>query len=73
MAIDRKGNILVVDALLSSIHIFSPKGKLIATVGEKGGKNGYFNFPNDIAVRFDDVVYIADKENNRIQAVKLIY
>jgi DNA-binding beta-propeller fold protein YncE len=73
LAIDRKGNLLVLDAILSKILVISPQGKIIAKIGQRGGGNAQFNFPNDIAVRPDGVIYIADKDNNRIQAVRIKY
>ncbi len=73
MAIDKKGNLLVIDALNSNILVFSPKGELLARLGSRGGGSGYFNFPNDIAVRPDGIIFVADKESNRIQAIRITY
>ncbi len=73
LAVDKNGNLLVIDALLSEIIIFSPQGKIITRLGRRGASNSQFNFPNDIAVRQDGVILIADKDNNRVQAVRLNY
>ncbi len=73
ITLDKKGNVIVIDALRSKILIITPQGKLLKELGSRGSKEAEFNFPNDIAVRPDGALYVADKDNNRIQAVKLHY
>lgn len=63
-------NIYVADAFHFNIKIFSNTGKKLAEMGKRGADEGYFNFPNGIEVASDKTVYVVEKENNRIQAVR---
>lgn len=65
------GNIYLMDAFDSQIKVISPKGKIIAEMGKRGTENGMFNLPNGIAMDEDKTIYVVDKENNRVQAVRL--
>ncbi len=49
------------------VHRFSPDGKLIMSWGEEGEGEGQFAVPHGIFVYKDDTVYVADRENHRIQ------
>lgn len=49
------------------VHHFSPDGKLLHSWGEPGSGPGQFHVPHGIAVDGEGVVYVADRENNRIQ------
>ena len=65
------GNIYVIDSFDFNIKVISPKGKLLAEMGRRGVEDGTFNFPNGIAITGDKIIYVADKGNNRVQAVRL--
>jgi len=68
IALSSTGDMYISDGYGNArIHRFSPDGKLILSWGEPGEKPGQFNLPHDIAVSNDDRVYVADRENNRIQ------
>lgn len=71
IAVGPDGNIYVVDAFDFSIKVLSPDGKLLARVGQRGTDEGTFNFPSGIAITNNGVIYIVDKENNRVQAVRI--
>ncbi|HWJ03838.1 MAG TPA: SMP-30/gluconolactonase/LRE family protein, partial [Verrucomicrobiae bacterium] len=71
MKVGPDGNIYVMDAFDYRIRVYTPEGKLLAAMGKRGTEDGYFNFPNGIAITQDKVIYIADKENNRVQAIRL--
>jgi DNA-binding beta-propeller fold protein YncE len=73
ITLDKKGNVIVIDALRSKILVISSQGKLLKELGSRGSEEAEFNFPNDMVVRPDGVIYVADKDNNRIQAIKLHY
>jgi DNA-binding beta-propeller fold protein YncE len=49
------------------VHRFSPDGRLIASWGEPGRGPGQFHVPHGIAVDRHGTVYVADRENSRLQ------
>lgn len=70
VAIDpRNGEILVADGYGNArVHRFSPDGKrLLKSWGKSGTDTGQFNIVHDIDIDPDGYVYIADRENRRIQ------
>jgi len=71
IAVQSDGSILIADAFRFDIVALSAKGKLVGSYGTRGVDPGQFNFLNDVAVSGDSLV-IADKENGRIQMVRLL-
>ncbi len=68
VALNSAGEIFVADGYGNSrIHKFSPHGQLIHSWGEPGSGPGQFQIPHGIAIDNQDVLYIADRENSRIQ------
>jgi DNA-binding beta-propeller fold protein YncE len=49
------------------IHRFTPDGRLLQSWGEPGSGPGQFHIPHGIAVDRHGTVYVADRENSRIQ------
>jgi sugar lactone lactonase YvrE len=49
------------------IHRFSATGAFIASWGESGSGPGQFNLPHNITVDAHDRLYVADRENHRVQ------
>jgi DNA-binding beta-propeller fold protein YncE len=49
------------------VHKYSPDGKLLFSWGESGTGPGQFNIAHNIATDRDGWVYVADRENHRIQ------
>jgi len=49
------------------VHKYSPDGKLLFSWGESGTGPGQFNIPHNICTDRDGYVYLADRENHRIQ------
>jgi DNA-binding beta-propeller fold protein YncE len=49
------------------VHKFAADGKLLLSWGEPGRGPGQFHLPHGIAVDREGVVYVADRENSRIQ------
>jgi DNA-binding beta-propeller fold protein YncE len=49
------------------VHKFTPDGKLLVSWGEPGDGQGQFKIPHGIAVDRDGRVFVADRENSRLQ------
>ena len=68
VAIAKDGSFYVSDGYENSRIIkFSATGKYLFEWGRKGDKNGEFNIPHGISLDDNGNVYVADRENNRIQ------
>lgn len=64
----RNGDLFVSDGYCnSSIHKFTPDGKLLHSWGEPGTDPGQFNIPHNLCTDSDGYVYVADRDNHRIQ------
>jgi len=62
------GDIIVSDGYgNAAIHIFDPNGKYVKSWGEPGTGSGQFNLPHNICCDLDGWIYVADRENSRIQ------
>jgi len=67
-ALSPKGEIFVSDGYGNScVHKYAPDGKHLATWGETGTGPGQFNIVHNIAADDDGWVYVADRENHRVQ------
>ncbi len=51
----------------SSVHRFSSEGDYISSFGSPGSGPGQFRVPHSIRVSNDGRVYVADRENHRVQ------
>jgi len=71
LALDEKDLLYLIDAFDNSIKVLDTKGKILATLGKKGVKEGEFNQPSSIAYDQNGVFAIADKFNDRVQVVKI--
>jgi DNA-binding beta-propeller fold protein YncE len=68
LAISPNGDLYVADGYGNArIHRFSPDGKLLMSWGEPGSGPGQFHVPHGIAIDRQGTVYVADRENSRIQ------
>ena len=69
VAIDpRNGDFYVSDGYGNArVHKYTPNGKLLFSWGESGTDPGQFNIVHNIATDKDGWVYVADRENHRIQ------
>ena len=64
----RTGEFYVADGYSNArVHKYSPDGKLLFSWGESGTGDGQFNIVHNVVVDKDGWVYIADRENHRIQ------
>ena len=67
-ALSPKGEIYVSDGYQNArVHKFSPDGKLMLSWGEPGTDPGQFNLAHNISCDDDGWVYVADRENHRVQ------
>ncbi len=68
VALSSSGEIYVSDGYGNSrVHKFSPDGTHILSWGTPGDEIGKFNLPHSVWVDDADRVYVADRENHRIQ------
>jgi sugar lactone lactonase YvrE len=51
----------------AQVHCFSPEGKLLFSWGGSGSDPGEFFLPHNILCDADGWVYVADRENHRVQ------
>jgi DNA-binding beta-propeller fold protein YncE len=68
VALAPSGEVYVCDGYGNArIHKFTPDGRLLLSWGEPGTGPGQFRIPHGIAVDSHGIVYVADRENSRIQ------
>lgn len=69
VAIDpRNGDFYVSDGYGNArVHKYTPDGRLLFSWGESGTDPGQFNIAHNIATDRDGWVYVADRENHRVQ------
>lgn len=62
------GDLFITDGYKnSSVHRFSPEGEHILSWGGPGVDPGEFSIPHNVDTDADGYVYVADRENHRIQ------
>ncbi len=67
-ALSPAGDIYVTDGYGNArVHKFAPDGKLLFSWGGSGTSPGEFNLPHNITCDADGWVYVADRENHRVQ------
>lgn len=67
-ALSPQGDIFVSDGYGNArIHKFTPDGKHVMSWGDFGIGPGKFNLPHNITADADGWVYVADRENHRVQ------
>jgi DNA-binding beta-propeller fold protein YncE len=67
-ALSPTGEIYVTDGYKNAhVHKYSPDGKLLLSWGGPGCSPGQFNVPHNICCDADGWVYVADRENHRVQ------
>jgi hypothetical protein len=67
-ALSPKGEIYVSDGYGNAcVHKYTPDGKHIKSWGESGTEPGQFNLVHNIVTDEDGWVYVADRENHRVQ------
>lgn len=67
-ALSLSGELYVADGYGNAcVHKFAPDGTLISSWGEPGSGPGQFHVPHGIAVDSQGIVWVADRENSRLQ------
>jgi DNA-binding beta-propeller fold protein YncE len=67
-ALSPRGDIYVADGYQNArVHKFDPDGRLIASWGSPGSGAGQFQLVHNITTDPDGWVYVADRENHRVQ------
>jgi DNA-binding beta-propeller fold protein YncE len=67
-ALAPNGDIFVSDGYGNArVHRYTPDGRLLFSWGTAGVGPGEFNFPHNILCDADGWVYVADRENHRVQ------
>jgi hypothetical protein len=67
-ALSPRGDIYVTDGYSNArVHKFDPNGKHLLSWGKSGVGPGEFNLPHNVVCDEDGWVYVADRENHRIQ------
>lgn len=68
LALNRRGNLIVVsDSQNHRVQIVTPSGRLVKSFGGFGDEVGKLKHPLGVAIDSDDVIYVADSGNSRIQ------
>lgn len=73
MAVDDKGRLFVVDTTDQMVRVFTTAKSpteppaYVGSFGNQGREDGTFLFPNGLATDTRGRIYVADRENNRIQ------
>jgi DNA-binding beta-propeller fold protein YncE len=65
--VDSAGNLWVVDEGKDQLIKLDSQGKVIYKVGSRGSGEGKLRNPADMAVSSDGIIYVADKNNGRIE------
>ena len=72
LAVAPSGELFITDGYGNArVHRFSAGGELLGSWGEPGDGPGQFQVPHGIAVDSGGLVYVADRENSRIQRFDL--
>ena len=68
LAVAANGDLYVADGYGNArIHKFSPDGQLEFSWGTPGAGPGQFHVPHGIAIDRNGIIYVADRENSRLQ------
>jgi sugar lactone lactonase YvrE len=72
LAIAANGDLFISDGYGNArIHRYSPDGQLKRSWGEPGPRLGQFQVPHGIAISPDQILFVADRENSRLQLFSL--
>ena len=73
VAFGPSGELFISDGYANArIHRFSAGGRLLESWGSPGDEPGQFNLPHNALIQGGDTLYVADRENNRVQVFDLL-
>jgi len=67
LAVEKSGNVIVVDSGNSRLQVFTPEGKFVGKCGGPGKGEGEFNQPWGITLDKAGDILVADWKNHRVQ------
>ena len=67
LAVNKEGHIFVVEIRGHCVSVFTEEGMFLYKFGHEGRAKGEFNCPTYILITPDNLVYVTDGGNNRIQ------
>lgn len=68
VAQDGEGRLWVLDGKKERVVLIDAEGGIVRQFGGGGGKEGYFDDVRDIAITSKGIIYVADYDNDRVQA-----
>ncbi len=72
LAVDKGNRVYTIDNSFDNVQIFNPQGQLLMHFGGPGHLAGAMMMPTDIAI-VNDLIYISDTLNKRIQIFRMLY
>jgi peptidylamidoglycolate lyase len=68
VAVAADGTVFISDGYRNTrVMVFSPKGEFVSQWGTKGNGSGEFNTPHGLALDSAGRIYVADRQNDRVQ------
>ena len=71
IAVNRQGDIAVVDYYGHCVFVFNKEGNCLQQIGKEGTGPGQFKNPNGVSFLNNNEILIADQSNNRIQHINI--
>ena len=71
IAVNRQGDIAVVDNRGHCVFVFNKDGNCLKQIGKEGADPGQFKYPAGVLFLNNNEILIADKSNNRIQHINI--
>ncbi|MCX6058441.1 MAG: hypothetical protein NTW69_09855 [Chloroflexi bacterium] len=68
--LDDRNRLFIVDAVGQNVKVYGVSGdqpEFLYAFGDLGVDDGQFNYPNDVVLFGTNIIYIVDRENNRVQ------
>jgi len=69
VAVDKEGNIYILDTGNHRLQKFNPQGEFLITIGRQGQGPGEFYFPSSVSLDPQGNIYVADPYNKRIEVL----